>query len=187
MVERRSRLDGTNAPRHGWAGQIPKEVAMTLDTIMTRHVVTVGMDDELRKIRDLFDRYRFHHVVVVDKCRMVGVISDRDLLKNISPFIGKASERTMDLASLQRKAHQIMTRSLVSAQPDMLIGDAALMMLNNKISCLPVLDANGACVGIITLRDLLRWSLRHMADQSCVTQLRAEEKSGGLDGASLAA
>jgi acetoin utilization protein AcuB len=151
---------------------------MTLETIMTRHVVTVHMDDELWKVRELFDRYRFHHVFVVDQCRVVGVISDRDLLRNVSPFIGKASERTMDLASLHRKAHQVMTRALVSAAPDTPIGDAALLMLNNKISCLPVLDGHGACVGIITQRDLLRWSLKHMADQTCANQLRANNADG---------
>ena len=157
---------------------------MTIETIMTRHVVTVRMDDELRTIRELFDRYRFHHVVVVDQCRVVGVISDRDLLHNISPFIGKASERTMDLASLHRKAHQVMTRSLVSVMPETPIGDAAILMMNNKISCLPVLDANGACVGIVTMRDLLRWSLRQMADQTCVNELRLAK---GGEGAAVAA
>ncbi len=157
---------------------------MTIDTIMTRHVVTVRMDDELRVIRELFDRYRFHHVVVVDHCLVVGVISDRDLLRNVSPFIGKASERTMDVASLHRKAHQIMTRGLVSVAPETPIGDAAILMMNNKISCLPVLDANGACVGIVTMRDLLRWSLRQMADQTCVNELRLA-KDG--DGAAVAA
>ncbi len=149
---------------------------MTLDTIMTRHVVTVKMDDELGKIRELFDKYRFHHVLVVDQCRVVGVISDRDLLHNVSPFIGKASERTLDVASLHRKAHQIMTRTLISAAPDTPIGDVVLLLLNNKISCLPVLDSNGACVGIVTMRDLLRWSLKQMADQTCVNELRAEDR-----------
>ncbi len=148
---------------------------MTLDTIMTRHVVTVKMDDELGKIRELFDKYRFHHVLVVDQCRVVGVISDRDLLHNVSPFIGKASERTLDVASLHRKAHQIMTRALISGSPDTSIGDAALLLLNNKISCLPVLDSNGACVGIVTMRDLLRWSLKQMADQTCVNELKAQD------------
>jgi acetoin utilization protein AcuB len=82
----------------------------------------------------------------------------------------------MDTASLHRKAHQIMTRALISAAPDTPIGDAALLLLNNKISCLPVLDSNGACVGIVTMRDLLRWSLKQMADQTCVSELKAEDR-----------
>jgi acetoin utilization protein AcuB len=147
---------------------------MTLESIMTRHVVTVRMDDELYTIRDLFNKYRFHHVLVMDKCRVVGVISDRDLLKNTSPFIGKAAERTMDLQSLHRKAHQIMTRALVSGSPATPVGDAALLMLNNRISCLPIINDDGACVGIVTMRDLLRWALKQMADQACAMELHDE-------------
>jgi acetoin utilization protein AcuB len=147
---------------------------MTLESIMTRHVVTVRMDDELYTIRDLFNKYRFHHVLVMDKCRVVGVISDRDLLKNTSPFIGKAAERPMDLQSLHRKAHQIMTRALVSGSPATPVGDAALLMLNNRISCLPIINDDGACVGIVTMRDLLRWALKQMADQACAMELHDE-------------
>jgi acetoin utilization protein AcuB len=147
---------------------------MTLDSIMTRHVVTVRMDDELHIIRDMFEKYRFHHVLVVDQCRVVGVISDRDLLKNVSPFVGKLAERTLDVQSLHRKAHQIMTRSLISGAPNTPIGDAALLMLNNRISCLPVINNDGACVGIVTMRDLLRWSLSQMANQACVIELHRQ-------------
>ena len=109
--------------------------------------------------------------MVVDKCRVVGVISDRDLLRNVSPFVGKPSERTMDAASVHRKAHQIMTRKLVWASPQTKVADAALVMYNNRISCLPVLDENGACVGIVTTRDFLRWSLEYLADRTCVNEL----------------
>jgi acetoin utilization protein AcuB len=83
----------------------------------------------------------------------------------------------MDVASLHRRAHQIMTRGLISGSPETPVGDAALLLLNNRISCLPVLDAHGACVGIVTMRDLLRWSLKEMADQTCVNRLRAENES----------
>ncbi len=150
---------------------------MTLENIMTRHVVTVRMDDELHTIRDVFNKYRFHHVLVVDKCRVVGVISDRDLLKNTSPFIGKLAERTMDVQCLHRKAHQIMNRSLVSGAPETPVADAALMMINSRITCLPVINADGACVGIVTTRDLLRWALKQMNDQACAIELRAQNEN----------
>ena len=140
---------------------------MTLETIMTKHVVTVSMDDTLGNIRDMFERFKFHHVVVVDDCKPVGVISDRDLLKHLSPFVGKVSERPMDAASLKKKAHQVMSRDLIAATPQTPIAEAAIMLMHNGISCLPVLADNGACIGIVTWRDLLRWSLEHMAVNPC--------------------
>jgi acetoin utilization protein AcuB len=132
----------------------------TLEGVMTTHVITVTMDETLAAIREIFHRYKFRHVIVTEHGRAVGVISDRDLLKNVSPFLGKVSERTMDRGCLSRKAHQIMTRKLISALPDMPIGDAILLMLQNRISCIPVLDDKGYCVGIVTSRDLLRWCVR---------------------------
>lgn len=133
---------------------------MTLADIMTPNVVTVSMDDTLRGIRQIFDRYKFHHVVVVEQGKAVGVISDRDVLKHLSPFVGKLSERTQDVESLQRRAHQIMSRQLVSAPPGTSIGDAITLMIQRDISCLVVTDAGGRCAGIVTSRDMLRWCTR---------------------------
>lgn len=147
---------------------------MTLETIMTKHVICVGMDDSIRSIRDTFERYKFHHVVVVEHCRLVGIITDRDLLMNISPFVGKPMERSLDAASLNKRAHQIMNRHVVTASPSTPVGDAALMMLNNHVSCLPVVDDAGAVAGIVTWRDLLRWTLEHLSDNACPAVLRKQ-------------
>lgn len=133
----------------------------TVAQIMTRQVVTVTMDTEIAVIKNAFDRHKFHHVIVVDGRRAVGVISDRDLLRTISPFVGKLAERKIDFLTMQKKAHQVMTRAIVSASPDDLVSDAACQMFKHHISCLPILDEHDECVGIITLNDVLRWLLDH--------------------------
>ncbi len=147
---------------------------MTLDGLMTKHVISVSMDTTLEAIRTIFERHKFHHLVVLEQCRLVGVISDRDLLMHLSPFIGKAAERAMDAACLKMHAHQIMTRHPITVSPETPVGDAAVMILNNHVSCLPVVDQAGAVVGIVTWRDLMRWSLEHLTDNACPTRLRAE-------------
>ncbi len=133
----------------------------TVQNIMTRNVVTVTMDTSLGIIKDAFDRHHFHHVVVVNDGKAVGVISDRDLLRNISPFIGKLAERKTDFLTLQKRAHQVMTRTIVSTMQDDAVSDAACKMFKHHISCLPVLDDDGSCVGIVTMSDVLRWMLDH--------------------------
>ncbi len=133
---------------------------MILADVMTTAVVTVSMDDTLRDIRQIFDRHRFHHVVVVEGGKAVGIISDRDVLKHLSPFIGKLSERPQDVGCLSRRAHQIMTRRLTFAGPDTPIAEALALMIHSDISCLPVLDANSKCIGVVTSRDMLRWCSR---------------------------
>lgn len=137
----------------------PSDANPNVGTIMTRKVVTVSMDASLREVREIFDHSGFHHLVVVDDSRVVGVVSDRDLLKNISPFVGKLSERHQDAFTLQRRVHQIMSRALVSCTPETTLARAGRLMLDHKVSCLPVLGDTGSCVGILSVRDLLSWSL----------------------------
>ena len=134
----------------------------TIEGILTPTVVSVRMDDSLETVRALFKSHTFHHLLVVENGKAVGVLSERDLLKHVSPFIDQMSERKQDSWTLQKRVHQIMQRDLVWATPDTSVHDACLMMAANRISCLPVLDERTSKPqGIVTARDILRW----LADQ----------------------
>lgn len=133
----------------------------TIEALLTRGVVTVSMDDSLETVRALFEQHSFHHLIVVENRKAVGVLSERDLLKHVSPFIDQMSERKQDTWTLQKRVHQIMQRDLVWATPDTTVHDACLMMAANRISCLPVLTEASKPIGILTSRDILRW----LADQ----------------------
>lgn len=131
--------------------------------IMTRGVTTVGLDQTLADVQAIFQAARFHHLVVEgDDGRVAGVISDHDLLLNVSPFVGKLAERPADLASLQRRVHQVMSRRLVTCRERSLAVDAARVMLERKVGCMPVVDWHRRCVGIITLHDMIAWSIAVM-------------------------
>jgi len=133
--------------------------------LMSTHVVTIGMDDTLKTARSVFNRRRFHHLVVLEKGRPVGVLSDRDLLKHLSPFVGaRLGERPQDAATLKKRVHQMMTRRLVAVDPDASAAEALLRMREHNVSCLPVIDADARLIGIITIRDLLRWVAAKWAD-----------------------
>jgi len=130
---------------------------MKLSDIMTTVVVTVDPDETLGRIKCIFDESRFHHLIVTDDARVVGIISDRDLWRNISPFIGNDwMERKQDTNTLGRKAHQIMTRHPVMAQQDMNTLEATDLMLRKGVSCLPVVGKGLRLAGIVTWKDLLR-------------------------------
>ena len=124
--------------------------------IMTRKIVTVALDDDLAAVRSLFDQHGFHHVMVMEEGRLAGVISDRDLLRHLSPFIGRMSERSQDLHTLQVRVHQVMTRKLTTVTANITIEEAAKIMLAENVSCLPVVSSDGQPVGIVTWRDLLQ-------------------------------
>lgn len=131
--------------------------AITVSDFMTRAIVKVKMDDTLRTVREMFETHEFHHLLVVEGPRLIGVVSDRDLLRSISPFVGHDfSERQQDVATLNRRVHQVMTRKLVTATPDMTLEEAVQLFLTHKVSCLPVVDEKMHPVGIITWRDVFR-------------------------------
>ncbi len=136
---------------------------LIVENIMSSPVQAISMDDSVEQIRDIFERSQYHHLVVKgDDGECAGVISDRDLLKNISPFLGKMGERTSDLNCLKRRAHQIMTRQLVAVRKNTSLRAAARVMLDHKISCLPVVDARKHCIGIVTVRDIVRWAVNEL-------------------------
>ncbi len=129
---------------------------MRVRDIMTTPVHTVKMDDPLLAAKKVFDRKHCHHAVVLEENRVVGVISDRDVLKAVSPFVGiKNMERTRDLSTLQKRIHQVMSRSLVVADVDESVVVAAARMQDERISCLPVVDEAYSPLGILTIRDFV--------------------------------
>lgn len=131
---------------------------MNVDAIMTRHVVSVSMDDNLDRIRKVFAAKRFHHLLVMEENhRLVGIISDRDLLKAISPNIDKDSACARDLATLNKKAHQIMSRHPVVLESGTSVAHAVDLMIGKGLSCLPVVNATGAAIGIVSWKDVLRY------------------------------
>ena len=129
---------------------------MTLEKIMSKSVVTVEMDDSLEMVKEIFDNAHFHHVLVVGSGKLFGVISDRDLLKALSPNIGTIAETSKDALILNKKAHQIMTRKPVTLAPNAGIYDAVKIFNNNNISCIPVVDDEHNLVGLISWRDILK-------------------------------
>ncbi|WP_421222878.1 CBS domain-containing protein [Aeromonas enteropelogenes] len=123
--------------------------------IMTTRVATVSMDDRLGVIKDIFEQAHFRHLLVLEEEELVGVISDRDLFRAISPYLDSEAEMSRDTETLNRRAHQIMSRQLVTVAPNLPLRDGIKLMLEKNVSCLPVLE-NGALVGIISWKDFLK-------------------------------
>ena len=130
---------------------------MALGNIMTAQIVTVEMDDRLEVVKEIFDTKHFHHLLVIDEHKKLsGVLSDRDLLRALSPYVGSAAETARDLATLNKRVHQIMTRHPFTLRPHSGIAEAANLLLKNRISCVPIVDDDFKPVGIVSWRDLLR-------------------------------
>ena len=129
---------------------------MKLNQIMTQQLVTVDMDDTLATVKNIFDNNFFHHVLVMDNNELAGVISDRDLLRWISPKVNTIAATRRDYATLTRKAHQIMTRELITLNENEHLKAAVEIFDQHKISCIPLISDAGKPVGILSWRDIIR-------------------------------
>jgi len=123
---------------------------------MSRPVVTVELDDPLSVVKKIFDNVQFHHLLVVEKGKLLGVISDRDLFKALSPNLGTAAEKPIDSATLNKRVHQIMSRNPVCINQSESVAKALDVFQNHPISCIPVLDDHQKLVGILSWRDIFK-------------------------------
>ena len=114
--------------------------------VMTRDIIALRPQQPFAQALALLAQYRFRHLLVTDaEARLVGVISDRDLLRCMS--------READLERVT--VADIMGAAVVTVQPDTLLSEAAARMLSRRINCLPVVENNRVC-GILTSTDLLQ-------------------------------
>ncbi len=131
---------------------------MIISEIMTVDVVTIDMDSSIRVISQIFQEKKFHHLLVAKDQKLMGVISDRDFIKCLSPFLHSMSEREQDRSTLNAKAHQIMSKHLITVTKMTPVEEAKELLLRYNVSCLPVVSEDGHIEGIVTWKDFLRWS-----------------------------
>ncbi|MGL4507939.1 MAG: CBS domain-containing protein, partial [Aeromonas sobria] len=112
----------------------------------------------LNVIKGIFEQAHFRHLLVLEEDKLVGVISDRDLFRAISPYLDSEAEMSRDTETLNRRAHQVMSRQLITISPHLTVRDGVKLMLEKGVSCLPVLE-NGELVGIISWKDFLKVAL----------------------------
>jgi len=131
---------------------------MKVKELMTEHVETVERNDELSLAEDIMKMNRVRHLPVMEDGRLVGVLSQRDLfLAALSTAMGfgeKASKAF--LATVPVK--EVMADDLVTVAPSDDLKQAARLMSERKIGCLPVVE-DGRLVGILTESDFLKLAL----------------------------
>jgi acetoin utilization protein AcuB len=114
------------------------------------------MDDDLGKAKAVFDQHKIHHILVLDDKELVGVITDRDIYKHLSPTIGTKNQTPRDYSLLQKKLHLVMNRNLTTAPSNTTLNEAVLLFHDNHISCLPIVNNKMEPLGIISWRDILK-------------------------------
>jgi CBS domain-containing protein len=124
--------------------------------VMSREVRTVTRNDQLGVADKLMKDERIRHLPVIDESGDVcAVVSQRDLFRGAllrALGYGSRAEETMLRQVVVKEA---MSAELVTTTPDTSVAEAARVMIERRIGCLPVLDA-GKLVGIVTETDFVR-------------------------------
>ncbi|MEP6793435.1 MAG: CBS domain-containing protein [Saprospiraceae bacterium] len=129
----------------------------TVASIMTKDAISVRSDTAIDEINTIFDNHQFHHLPVVDRGELKGLISKSDYLK-IRHMLAYTLSGQIEINDLYStvKASDIMTSQPLCIEPSDTIGMAADIFLANVIHALPVVE-EGELVGIVTSHDILAY------------------------------
>ena len=136
--------------------------------VMATNVITVRLDTPVAMIAEVLLANRISAVPVVnDKNVLVGIVSEGDLIHRVEAgterhrswwlelLTGKETLAHEFVMSHARKAADVMTRPVISVQPDMPLGDIALLLEKHRIKRVPV-ASNGKIVGIVSRANLIQ-------------------------------
>ena len=131
--------------------------------VMTTPVWTLQGSDLLRRAFGLMETRRIRHVPVLRDDRLIGILSDRDLRVYLPPPVPFAGMGNYAALLDRVRVEEAMASDPVSIGPYHSVTEAARMMLERRISALPVVD-EGKVIGIVTQTDIL-WALANLLDQ----------------------
>jgi acetoin utilization protein AcuB len=124
--------------------------------IMQQQVVTVSMGDTLSTVEDIMTLGGVRHMPVVHRGSLVGVLSERDLLRaslsNLTEFGLEERRAFLHVVEIT----QVMTSPPIVIGPEARIEMAARLLAEERIGCLPVVE-EGKLTGMVTETDVLRF------------------------------
>ena len=128
---------------------------MEVSQIMSTDLVTVGPEYNVADVASLMRSRKIGSVIVLEDERVLGILTERDILGVVV-----SGEDPKNVA-----AHEALTDDLITIGPGAPVEEAANEMVRAQVRHLPVIE-NGELIGIVSMRDLLGWSARGVAESS---------------------
>ncbi|HRD81919.1 MAG: CBS domain-containing protein [Saprospiraceae bacterium] len=133
----------------------------TVAEIMTERVIVVRPNETMDVVQDIFRKNNIHHVPVVDKGMVVGMVSHADYLKLLHGFTlfkTKKSDEYNDAILRSLLVKEVMTKQVATLGPEDSLELAAGFFRENLFHALPVVDEENMLIGIVTTYDLLNYA-----------------------------
>ena len=126
---------------------VPEE---TVRAIMTKNPITIDFDAPVRKVLQTMIDRDIGSLIVMKQGNAVGIITERDVTR-ISLRLSAGQNIYDDIAG------RLMSSPIITVASDTPVRQAVELMVTRKIRRLPIVD-QGRLVGIVTERDLFKWS-----------------------------
>jgi acetoin utilization protein AcuB len=178
-------MSGGIIPKTGTAtlGNGRLAIVLLVQDWMTRNLVTLSPEASVAEALTLCRERRIRHIPILEEGRLVGIVSDRDL-RDASPALGDAERAS---ALQETRIGDVMTREVITADPQDSIENAAQEMYEHKIQSLPVIAEEPAVaeeelLGIITSSDVMRAliMLVGLPEPGCRIEVRVPNREGIL-------
>lgn len=144
---------------------------MQVKEIMTSEVVTVSIDESVEQCAKLLQEHNISGLPVLDAAgKVAGMITEGDLIRRASRikapgyleilggliYLGSPKKFVDELQrAMSLEAGQLMSKNLISVNPEDTVEKAATLMVEKKVSRLPVIDDQEKLVGIVSRRDIM--------------------------------
>jgi acetoin utilization protein AcuB len=122
---------------------------------MTKSPLTVPLEMPVVDARRMMLEHRIRHLLVTDGPRLAGIATDRDIRLNLPSPATSLSVWEINYLLARMTVDSVMTKTVITVDPERDAQNAARLMLDHKIGALPVLEG-GTLVGIMTESDVLR-------------------------------
>ncbi|MFT4984332.1 MAG: CBS domain-containing membrane protein [Flavobacterium sp.] len=127
--------------------------------IMTKNIIKLNLSDDLTKAEALFKKHKIRHIPVVNKHKIVGLISYTDLLRvSYADAVDDAAENVESIVFNMFTVMQVMAKDIVVISPETTIKEAAEILAENEFHALPVCY-NDLLIGMVTTTDLIKYLL----------------------------
>ena len=127
---------------------------MRVRDLMTPYPITIPPQTPVADARRMMDERRIRHLLVTEDHRLLGIVTDRDIRLNLPSPATSLSIWELNHLLAKLTVSDVMTKNVIVVDPDRDAGEAALLMVAEKIGALPVIYG-GQLVGIVTETDFL--------------------------------
>lgn len=119
----------------------------------SNRVYSISPDQSVLEATQKMNQHRIGSLIVVQDDRIVGILTERDILTRV---VGEEKNPRHSTVS------DVMTTAVIFCPPETSLDEASAIMKNHRIRHLPVCDANGVMLGLVSIGDL---NARHAGDQ----------------------